>query len=312
MTSTLPLTQAGIDFDLPFLAEGQPVVPEEQAMQVDYRIVSAGYLDAMGIELVNGRDFSAIDRAGSRPVVLVNEAFANEHWPGRSAIGRTVTLFYVQNRTWEVVGVVADTRHRGLSAPPRSQVFVPLAQAEVLFGYMTLVVRTAGEVPGLTDAMRDAATSIDPSEPLYEFDTIETLLADATMRDRVAALVFGAFAAIAIVLAAAGIYGVISYQVAARTREIGVRLALGSSRGRVLGSVVGEAAVLSATGIAVGLGIAIAAARTAGGFLHGISANDPATLAGVSALLLGVSLMAAFVPARRAASVPPVEALRTD
>jgi ABC-type antimicrobial peptide transport system permease subunit len=187
-----------------------------------------------------------------------------------------------------------------------------MAQAELLFGYMTLVVRTAGEVPGLLDRLQDAAVAIDPAEPLYDFDTMETLLADATARDRLAAIVFGAFAILAIALSAAGIYGVVSYQMARRTREIGLRMALGASRSRVLRKVVGEAAALALLGIALGAAVAAAGTRLVASFLHGVSAHDPLTYFGVSALLLTIAVVAALVPALRAASIHPVEALRCE
>jgi putative ABC transport system permease protein len=312
VTSTIPLTPAGIDFDLPYRADGMPLVPEQQAPQVDYRIISPGYVGAMGIRLLQGREFEAADRADSRPVLLVNETFARKHWPGSNPIGKSVFIFYINNRPWEVVGVVSDTRHAGLSVEPEAQMFVPMAQAELLFGYMTLVVRTAGEVPGLLDRVQDAAVAIDASEPLFDFDTVETLVADATARDRLAALVFGAFAVLAIVLSAAGIYGVVSYQMARRTREIGVRIALGASRRRVLGQVVGEAATLALIGIGLGLGLAALGTRIVASFLYGISAHDPLTFIGVSALLLAIAVTAALIPALRAASIHPVQALRSE
>jgi predicted permease len=311
ITSTLPLTPAGIDFDLPYRADGMPQVPEGQAPQVDYRIASPDYFAAMGVRLLRGRPFNEADRADGLPVVLVNETFARQHWPDEDPVGKHVMLYYVQNRPWQVVGVVSDTRHRAISSAATAQLFVPLAQAELVFGYMTLVVRTSGRAPPI-DALQDAAIAIDAAEPLYDFDTVETLLADATAKDRLAALVFGLFAILALVLSSAGIYGVVSYQVARRTREIGVRMALGASRARVLESVVGETALLALLGIALGLTLATLATRIASGFLFGISAHDPLTFAGVSVLLFTVAAVAALVPALRAASIAPVAALRIE
>jgi predicted permease len=312
VTSTLPLTPAGIDFNLAYHAEGHPLLPEGQAPQTDYRIASPGYFEAMDIPLVRGRTFNDFDRDGSQRVVMLNESLAERLWPGENPIGKRITIYYVNNVDWEVVGMVGDTRHQSLSAAPPAQMFVPLAQAEVLFGYMTVVVRTQGNIAGLVDRMRDAATAIDPNEPLYDFATIETLLAEATELDRVAAFVFGLFAVLALVLSAAGIYGVISYQVARRTREIGVRMALGATRRKVVSGVVGEAAVLASVGVALGLGGAALATRVASGFLYDISARDPLTFVTVSALLLMVAMVAALVPAVRAASIDPLRALRSD
>jgi ABC-type antimicrobial peptide transport system permease subunit len=218
----------------------------------------------------------------------------------------------VNNQLWEVIGVVADTRHLGLSAPPTAQMFVPLAQAEVVFGFMTVVVRKDANATGVEQRIRQAATALDPSEPFYDFQTIEALVSDATARDRLAALVFTTFALLAIGLSAAGIYGVISYQVARRTREIGVRIALGAARSRVVSGVVAEAAMLAGIGILLGLGTAVAATGVASGWLYGISARDPLTFVTVSMMLLSIALVAAFVPAWRAASVHPVQALRQE
>ena len=309
LTTTLPLRPSGIDFDLAYRAEGQPDLPESDLPQVDYRIISAGYLDAMGIRIEAGRDVSDEDRAGARPVLLLNEEFATQLWPGQDPIGKRIRIYYIADTEWEVAGVVANTRHRGLAESPRAQVFVPVGQAELLFGYMTVVARTAGPVQGVGDAMRDAAAAVDPDEPLFDFDSIETVLADATQSDRLAAQVFGAFAAIALLLAAAGIHGVISYQVTRQTREIGVRIALGAGRVRVLLTVVGEVVALVSTGLLVGLIVAAAGARTATGFLFGVGILDAATLIGVSTLLLCVAILAALVPALRAASIPPTRAL---
>ncbi|MGH7505935.1 MAG: FtsX-like permease family protein, partial [Longimicrobiales bacterium] len=207
VTSTLPLTPAGIDFNLPYHAEGEPLVPEEQALQDDYRIIGPGYLETMGIELLRGRDFNGFDRADSKRVMIVNRAFAEQHWPGEDPIGKLVRLYYTHNWDYEVVGMVDDTRHNSLSVPGRLQMFVPLPQAEVLFGYMTIAVRTRGDITGLEARIRAEAIALDPNEPLYNFETIEQLLGNATARERLAAIVFGAFAVLAIVLSAAGIYG---------------------------------------------------------------------------------------------------------
>jgi predicted permease len=311
VTNTLPLTH-GIDFNLPYRAEGQPELPEGQLPQADYRIISPGYLESMGITVARGRGFTAEDRAESRRVLLINRTFADQLWPGQDPIGKQITIYYVNNQLWEVIGVVADTRHLGLSAPPTAQMFVPLAQAEVVFGFMTVVVRKDANATGVEQRIRQAATALDPSEPFYDFQTIEALVSDATARDRLAALVFTTFALLAIGLSAAGIYGVISYQVARRTREIGVRIALGAARSRVVSGVVAEAAMLAGIGILLGLGTAVAATGVASGWLYGISARDPLTFVTVSMMLLSIALVAAFVPAWRAASVHPVQALRQE
>ncbi|MGH7553756.1 MAG: FtsX-like permease family protein, partial [Longimicrobiales bacterium] len=175
-----------------------------------------------------------------------------------------------------------------------------------------VVVRKDANATGVEQRIRQAAVGLDPSEPFYDFQTIEALVSDATSRDRLAALVFTTFALLAIGLSAAGIYGVISYQVARRTREIGVRIALGAARSRVVTGVVAEAATLAGLGILLGLGTAVAATGVASRWLYGISARDPLTFVTVSMMLLSIAVFAAFVPAWRAASVHPVQALRQE
>ncbi len=331
VTTTLPLTPAGIDFDLGYHAEGQPVRPPNQAPKVDFRLISPGYLEAMGIRLLEGRAFTERDRierasdgasltpsapaaadVRSPKVMLVNETFARQNWPGQSAVGKHVRLFYVESDPWEVAGVVADTRHAALVSPPRPQVFVPVEQTELLFGYLTIVARTAPGASGIAAGMRRAALMVDPSEPLYDIDTIEALRSEATERERMTALIFSAFALVAVVLAAAGIYGVISYQVTRRTREIGVRMALGASRGRVVRDVVREAVVLALVGVALGSASALAAVRFVRGMLYGVAPTDPVTFGSVTVLLMAVAIAAALVPAAKASGIQPVEALRAD
>jgi putative ABC transport system permease protein len=312
VTTTTPLNPTGIDFNLPYHAEGQPELPEQQSPEVDYRIISPGYLEAMGIPVVQGRAFNTTDRAGTRNVLLVNATFARLHWPGENAIGKRVKIFYIRDLEWEVVGVVGDTRHVGLDQPVRPQFFVPLAQAEMVFGYMAIVVRANGNMAEIANRIRDAAATLDPNEPLYGLESIESLVARATLRERLAAFVFSLFAVLALVLSAAGIYGVISYQVTRRTREIGIRMALGAGRGRVTATVVGEAVALTAVGVVLGLAGALAGAHLSRSLLFEVSATDPVTFIGVAVILFGIAVLAALLPALRAAAVHPIAALRTD
>jgi predicted permease len=318
VTSTLPLTPAGIDFDLGYWAEGHPDLGPQNAPTVDFRIISPGYLATMGIPLLAGRDFTNFDRLSETPeasglrVMLVNQEFARQHWPGEEAVGKQVRLHYVRNDPWEVVGVVGDTRHASLASPPRPQVFVPVAQTELLFGYMTVVVRTSPGATGIERRMTEAAIALDPTEPLYQVERIETLRLAATARDRLAAIVLGIFALLALTLSAAGIYGVIAYQVTRRTREIGVRIALGAGRAGVVKQVVGEAAGLALLGIGVGIVGALIAARFTASLLYGVAPWDPVTFVAVPLVLMTVALLAALAPAVRAARIQPIEALRAE
>ena len=311
VTTTLPMDPAGIDFDLPYWIEGQPAVAEGDMPQTDYRIVSPGYFDAMGMEIVRGRGLTGFDRRDAEKVLVISETFAERLWPGQDPIGRSITVYYVNDAPWEVVGVVRDTRHAGLSVAPRSQMFVPLAQAEYVFGYLTIVVRGARGA-AVVDDVRAAVAEVDPKFPLYRLTTLESRMAETIARDRFAAALFGIFAILALVLAAAGIHGVVAYQVARRTHEIGLRLALGEGRQQVLSGVVREALGMASLGVAVGVTVAVALSRVLSGLLFGVSPLDPGTYGGVAAVLLLTAAASAVVPALRAASVDPVDALRRE
>ena len=311
VTSVLPMDPAGIDFDLPYLAEGHPARPEGELLQTSYRIASDGYFEALGIDVVQGRTFNGLDRAETQRVLVINEAFAEQLWPGQDPIGKTITIYYAQTQVWEVVGVVENTRHRGLGAPAPAQMYVPLPQAEVLWGYMHFAVRTNGD-PATTQAIRSVGAEVDPSYPLYGVTPMSSILAATTERDRFVATLLGAFALLALCLAAVGIHGVVAYQVALRTREIGLRMALGADRGEVLGAVLRRAAGLAGLGVLLGLAGAAATTRVVRGFLYDVSPFDPLTFGGVGAVLMAVAFVAALVPALRAATMDPAGALRND
>ncbi|MEQ9399651.1 MAG: ABC transporter permease [Longimicrobiales bacterium] len=312
LTSTLPMDPAGIDFDLPYLAEGQPARPEGELPQTDYRIASPGYFEAVGIEVLRGRAFNDLDRADGTPVLIINESLAEQLWPGQDPIGRNVTIYYVQDRPWQVVGVVEDTRHRGLGSPAPPQMFVPMAQAEFLFSYMHFAVKAGRIDASLVSALRQAGIEVDPKYPLYALSTLEQIVAATTQRDRFVATLLGTFALLALALAAVGIHGVVAYQVAQRTREIGLRMALGADRGVVLRRVLVRAGGLAGLGVVLGMAIAAGATRAVQGFLHDVDPIDPVTFLGVGVLLMAVACLAALIPGLRAARMDPAGALRMD
>ena len=312
VTSVLPMDPAGIDFDLPYLAEGHPARPEGELPQTDYRIASHGYFEVMGMEIERGRGFTDLDRAETRRVIVINEAFAEQLWPSENPIGKTITVYYVNNTPWEVVGVVTDTRHRGLGAPAPAQMFVPMAQAEFLFAYMHFAVKTASGSPAVIAAIRRTGVEVDAKYPLYELSSMAQKMAATTERDHFVATLLGAFALLALVLAAVGIHGVVAYQVAQQTREIGLRMALGADRGTVLRDVLGRTATLAGLGVGLGLIAAAAATRVVRSLLYEISPLDPVTFGGVGSMLMTVALLAALLSAVRAATMDPAGALRND
>ncbi len=312
VTSALPMDPTGTDFDLPRHAQDHPRVPEPEAPQTDYRIVSPGYFETLGIELLSGRTFDDFDRAETPPVLVVTESLATTLWPGDNPLGKTITIYYVRDTEWEVVGVVRDTHHQGLAVPPSHQMFVPLSQAELLFGYMTVVVKAAAGVPLPYAQIREVAASIDANEPLFELQSMEDLVGQSIARDSLATASLAVFAVLALVLALAGIYGVTSYQVASRRHEIGVRMALGARRGVVVRQVLTDALTLALAGVAIGLLGAGLLTRIARSLLFGVGPLDPPVFVAVPALLLTAAVLAALPSARRAASIDPVRAMRAE
>ena len=312
VTMALPMDPSGTDFDLARQPEGHPVLPEAEAPQTDYRVVSVGYFDAMGMSLSEGRDFSSFDRVDTQPVLIITESMAEGLWPGESAIGKQITIHYIQDRPWEVVGVVTDTRHRGLATPPSHQMFVSVNQAEYLLGYMTVVVRSRQAGGPSLEALRDAALRVDPNQPLFEITTVEEVVHASVARDRLITWSVGSLALLALLLAASGVYAVVSYQVTRRTREIGVRMALGAKRGRVMREVLTDALGLAVFGLVLGLALSVVVARVAQSLIFGAVTWNPVILLGVPLTLLGVTALAAVAPAFRAAGVDPAHAMRTE
>lgn len=311
VTSVLPMDPAGIDFDLPYEAEGNPVASRSELTQTSYRIASEGYFEALGMELLRGRTFNALDRPEASRVLIINEAFASQLWPDEEAVGKTITIYYGPPTPWEVVGVVEDTRHRGLAAPAPAQMYVPMSQAQTLFGYMHFAVKTTGDV-GTVRAIREVGAEVDPRYPLYEVGSMDDVMAATTEEDRLVTTLLAAFALLALALAAVGIHGVVSYQVALRTREIGLRMALGADRSQVVGSVIRRAWTLAGAGVVLGLLGAAATTRVVQSFLYEVSPLDPLTFASVAATLMVVAFMAAMVPAVRAATTDPMGTLRNN
>ena len=271
-----------------------------------------GYLDALGIPLRAGRWFDARDDAERPPVVVINETLAQRHWPDGDPLGRRVSLYVAfRGRTdAEIVGVVGAVRPGGYGTPPRPEVFVPHAQAPD--GSMTYVVRTTGDPTSGVAAIQDVVRDAYPLQTFYSVATVEQLLSDTLAARRFTTTLLTLFGAAALVLAALGIYGVVAVATAQRTREIGLRLALGAEPRHVVGMVVRGAICLAGAGVSIGLPASLLVSRSLGSLLVDVDPFDAATLAAVSALLLLVAVGAAWLPARRAARVDPLAALRMD
>ena len=290
--------------------EGKSLPNPENDPSADRYSISPGYLRAMRIPLLAGREFDNRDTVDSEKVVLVNESFAKQFWPGEDPIGKRVR-FGDPNGPWRtVVGVVGDVLHRGLDAPHTIQIYLPNSQ--FTDSDMLLVVRTSKEPASLAGAIRQEIAALDPQAPISSVATMEDVVSASVESQRFAALLFTLFAAIALLLAAFGIYGVISYGVAQRIHEIGIRMALGAKRSEVLKLVVQEAMRPALTGAVIGVGAALGLTRLLAGLLFHVKPSDPATFVLVFVVLMVVALFACYLPARRAALVDPMAALRHD
>jgi putative ABC transport system permease protein len=286
-----------------------------------FRVVFPRYFATMRIPILRGRDVAETDRLDTPGVVVINEFMAKTHWPGLDPIGRRITL---DDSSWlTVVGIVKDNVRESLSAPHEEEMFLAFAQRpRYLKGLgasrtMTLVARVAClraecDASAHVAPIRDAIRSVERSAPISAVATFSALARTATAESRFYLLLLAAFAAIAVVLAAVGIYGVMAYAVSRRTHEIGIRIALGAEPGSVMRAVVGEGVSMASIGAAVGLATALGLTRLMRGILYGVSPFDVWTFAAVTALLIAVALVATLVPARRATRVDPLIALRSD
>ena len=305
---TLPLGRGMmvVAFDLP----NRPPTADQGPATAAVRPVSPGYLRAMGLRLVDGRWLTDADARGERRVILVNESFVRTYLPGEKVVGRELPVF---DRPSEVIGIVGDVRHAGLDAEPQPEVYVSHRHSETVRSMgVFMVIRTSGDPTAVVPALRAAVKSVDPNVPLDSVMTMEARLSASVARPRFYAMLLVAFATLALTLASVGVYGILSYSVSQRRREIGVRMAVGAEARDVLRLVLGQGAGAVAVGLVLGLGAAAVAARALSGLLFGVTARDPAVFAGVTVLLGSIALVACYVPAHRAARVDPLEALREE
>ncbi len=310
----LPLASTIGDFGLRI--EGY-VPPPGTGAKGDWEIATDGYLEALGERVLRGRTIAPSDTADGMLVALVNEELVRRYFPGQDPLGRRLKIGGSAERPWvTIVGIVADVRHNGITGVVKEKFYVPHTQWHRSIGNpirsMNLVVKASGDPFSLISPIKQAIRELDPSLPIADVRTMDEVVGATLSTPRFTGVLLGVFASLALVLAAIGIYGVLSYVVTRRTREIGIRLAIGAARWQVLRMVLRDGLVLSLTGIALGIVAAAFATRLMNTLLHGVTPGDPATFAAVGLGLSGVSVLASLIPAWRATLVDPVVALKTE
>jgi putative ABC transport system permease protein len=313
-SSILPLPLSGDRFSISFEIEGRPMAPKDHPSG-DFFSTGVGYFRAMGIPMIKGRDFDDRDRHGATPVVIITEALARQFFPNEDPIGKHIkpginTIEGEKTTMREIIGVVGDVRNRSLDTEPKPAYYVP--QTQVPFDQMAMVVKTAGEPHTLVSAATKQVAAMDQDIPVFAVKSMEEYLSASVAAPRFSTTLLAIFAAVALVLTVVGLYGVMSYSVAQRTNEIGIRLALGAQSRDVLLMIVKQGGLLIVLGLVIGLTGAFALTRLLASLLFGVTAKDPFTFAAVAVLLAIVALLACYVPALRATRVDPMEALRCE
>jgi putative ABC transport system permease protein len=309
-----PLPLSGERFSLSFETEGRPV-PKGEEPGADFYNIGLGYFRTMGIPLLRGRDFTSAENPESPGVIIVNQAFAKRYFPNEDAIGKRIkpgiSVFDDKDPVMrEIVGIVGDVKHRSLSTEVRPAFYVP--QAQLPFDSMTITVKTAGDPQSILSTVQNEVRQMDKDLPIFAIKTLDDYVADSVATPRFNTTLLALFASVALVLTVVGLYGVMSYSVAQRTNEIGIRIALGAQARDVLSLIVGQGLKMVLIGLAIGLAGAFALTRLISSLLFGIGTKDPLTFAGVAGALALVALLACYLPARRATKVDPIIALRYE
>jgi predicted permease len=315
LTLFTPLGGAGGKTDVVRMDDYE--IPAGQRVNWDFSVVSPGYFRTLGIPLLRGRDFSQRDAPGAPKVIVVNEALAQRYWPNQDAIGKRIWLRSFDKdgpgqKMVEVIGVVRDGKFRELKEPLRLMMYWPLAQSPFSVADSHLLVRATDDPKAISGAVRGVVGSLDANLPVSQMRTLAEQKSWLLFPERSVALALGAFGVLGLLLAASGIYGVVAHVVSQRTREIGIRMALGAQRTEVLGLMLRQGAVLVAAGLVAGLGGALAATRLLASFLYGVGPGDPLTYMEVSLVLALAAFVSCWLPARRAAKLDPMVALRYE
>ncbi|MGI9627255.1 MAG: ABC transporter permease [Longimicrobiales bacterium] len=314
VTTNLPLaddqTIASIDITVPFTVDDRDPPPEGQEPTLSISSISEGFGDVLRIPIVEGRGFSSVDNAEGPPTVIINEALARRHFANRSPIGQRITVRFGQLQSREIVGVIADVRPKGFGSEPRPEAYTSIDQTPS--GSLTYVIQTAGDPALLAAPVQEAIWQVNPSQAIWAARTMPDLLIDWTRQRRFNLALLGAFAFLALSLAAIGVYGLMSFSVEQRVSEIGIRRALGGESRDLLRMVLGRGVVLGFLGVAVGLVGSLVLTRLLQGMLFEVEPFDPITFVTLSGVVLTVAVLAALVPANRATKVDPLVALRAE
>jgi putative ABC transport system permease protein len=330
----LPMVDRTVDVTTQdFTIEGRPLENGATLANANYRVVSPGYFDVMGARLIRGRLLTSQDRAGSQLTMVINETMARRYWRDSDPVGKRIHLAThsaeagnsggaARDATVTIVGVVSDIKQiRVIDAPVRQEFYLPVSEFGGQARGMSLMVRGSRDAAALTSAIRQSIASIDSGEPIYDVETMDQVVADSFGPKRIATVLLGFFAIVALILSTVGIYAIVSYSVSQRTNEIGIRRALGAQTGDILKLVLWQGARITLLAISIGIVMAIVLNRVGAGLRYGTATTallyevnplDPATFAAVGSLLLIVALAACWIPARRATQVEPMKALNCE
>jgi predicted permease len=309
MTNMLPIQQVGMNGNIGIV--GRPVEPDQAKRPfAEFRVVSSGFFKALGIPVKAGREFEDRDAPRTEPVILINQEFARRNFPNENPIGKQLNAW--SPVIYTIVGVVGDVKQAGLDQQARAEIYVNAAINPQRLGNMTFVVSTTGRPELMTGAVREAVRAVSPGQPLFAIETMEQVVSDSLRSRELTLVLLTALAGLAVALAAAGIYGVMAYTVTQRTRELGIRMALGASGRTVTMMVLGDAAMLSGIGVGIGLVAAVGLSSLMTTLLFGVAPRDPVTLVVACLVLPTIAIGASFVPAMRAANADPLAAIRTE